>query len=181
VSPMPFFRPRPRRLAGPPEAGPRRRVLSSIDRNVLDSALACAASAYPNEFGGILRSDRPGIITDLILLPGTTAGRRHANFQLYMLPVDLTVVGTVHSHPSGALHPSEADLTLFRRWGKRHLILGFPFQSRHWRAYDSRGEPVNLDVVGGPSPRPPYQPRPYEGRSPPEVAPRPDEEVPDEP
>lgn len=88
------------------------------------------------------------MITDLLLVPGTTAGRRHANFQLYMLPVDLGVAGTVHSHPSGALHPSDADLRLFRHWGRRHIILGAPFATGQWRAYDGNGNETHLDVVG---------------------------------
>lgn len=127
--------------------------------------LASAASAFPNEFGGVLRADPPGVIGELLLLPGTTAGRRHANFQLWMLPVDLTVVGTVHSHPSGALRPSDADLRLFRSWGQRHLIVGAPFESGSWRAYDGNGNETHLDVVGAPSagteterPLPSYRP-----------------------
>jgi proteasome lid subunit RPN8/RPN11 len=114
---------------------------------VLESALASARSSYPNEFGGVLRVDPPGVIGELLLLPGTTAGRRHANFQLYMLPADLSVVGTVHSHPSGALHPSDADLRLFRNWGRRHLILGAPYGPGSWRAYDGSGAETHLEVV----------------------------------
>lgn len=144
---MPLFRPRPRRKPG--ETSDRHTPLTRITRRVLDSALACGASSLPNEFGAILRSDEPGVITDLLLLPGTTAGHRHANFQLYMLPVDLSVVGTLHSHPSGALHPSEADLTLFRHFGRRHIIIGRPFTQGCWRAYDGQGEEFHLDVVQG--------------------------------
>jgi proteasome lid subunit RPN8/RPN11 len=143
---VPIFRPQRRRTG---RAGAR--IGSSpvaITRRCLDSALACARSALPNEFGGVLRADPPGVISDLLLLPGTTAGRRHANFQLWMLPVDLGVAGTVHSHPSGALHPSEADLTLFRHWGRRHVILGAPFHSGAWRAYDGNGREIPLEVVG---------------------------------
>jgi proteasome lid subunit RPN8/RPN11 len=120
---------------------------------VLDSALASAASSYPNEFGGVLRAEPPGVIGELLLLPGTTAGHRHANFQLYMLPADLSIVGTVHSHPSGALHPSSADLRLFRGWGRRHLILGYPFEPGCWRAYDGNGDETHLSVVGETVPR----------------------------
>ncbi|MCI4331360.1 MAG: Mov34/MPN/PAD-1 family protein [Thermoplasmata archaeon] len=141
---MPIFRPRrrttvPGRIGDPPTA---------ITRRCLDSALACGRSALPNEFGGILRADSPGLISELLLLPGTTAGRRHANFQLHMMPIDLGVSGTVHSHPSGALHPSEADVRLFRHWGRRHVIIGTPFGPGSWRAYDGNGEEVPLAVVG---------------------------------
>jgi proteasome lid subunit RPN8/RPN11 len=124
---------------------------TAITRRCLDSALACARSALPNEFGGVLRADPPGVISELLLLPGTTAGRRHANFQLYMMPIDLGVAGTVHSHPSGALHPSTADVTLFRHWGRRHLILGAPYHPGAWRAYDGNGRETTLEVVGRPA------------------------------
>ncbi|MCI4363587.1 MAG: Mov34/MPN/PAD-1 family protein [Thermoplasmata archaeon] len=126
--------------------------MKAITRRCLDSALACAASSFPNEFGGILRAEPSDTISELLLLPGTTSGRRHANFQLYMLPADLSVTGTVHSHPSGALHPSDADVTLFRHWGRRHLILGSPFGPGSWRAYDGNGREIPLEVVGKPAP-----------------------------
>ncbi|HTT35843.1 MAG TPA: Mov34/MPN/PAD-1 family protein [Thermoplasmata archaeon] len=144
---MPIFRPQRRRAPDAPRLGS---TPQAITRRCLASALACARSAFPNEFGGILRADEPGTITELLLLPGTTAGRRHANFQLYMLPVDLGVAGTVHSHPSGALHPSDADVSLFRHWGQRHVILGHPFGPGSWRAYDGNGREVGLRVVEAP-------------------------------
>jgi proteasome lid subunit RPN8/RPN11 len=149
---MPIFRPQRKRRNPDAKVGS---APTAITRQCLDSALACARSAYPNEFGGVLRADEPGVISELLLLPGTTAGRRHANFQLYMLHVDLGVSGTVHSHPSGALHPSDADLRLFRSWGRRHIILGRPYDPGCWRAYDGNGRETHLDVLGasrGPDP-----------------------------
>lgn len=178
---MPIFRPSRKRPPGSPRLGETPRT---ITRRALDSALASARSAYPNEFGGVLRADPPGVISELLLLPGTTAGHRHANFQLYMLPADLTVVGTVHSHPSGALHPSDADLQLFRSWGRRHLILGAPYGSGSWRAYDSNGEETRIDVVATPGfagarePLPEYRPRSVHRAGPaPDVASFPDDEA----
>ena len=159
---MPIFRVQRKR----PDTGARLGATPrTITRRCLDFALASAESSYPNEFGGILRADPPGVVSEVLLLPGTTSGRRHANFQLYMLPVDLGVAGTVHSHPSGALHPSDADLRLFRHWGRLHLILGRPFSSGSWRAYDGNGEVTPIEVVVRPGvaePRPgsaTYRPR----------------------
>ena len=140
---MPMFRPQRKRRPGGARLGD---TPTAITRRTLESALASARSSYPNEFGGVLRADPPGVIGELLLLPGTTAGRRHANFMLYMLPADLSVVGTVHSHPSGALHPSDADLRLFRSWGRRHIILGAPFSKGSWRAYDGNGRETTLEV-----------------------------------
>ncbi len=158
---MPFFRPHRKAAADAPPLGA---TPTAITRRALDSVLASGSSAYPNEFGGVLRADPPGTISELLLLPGTTAGHRHANFRLYMLPADLTVVGTVHSHPSGALHPSDADLRLFRNWGRRHLIVGSPFDPGCWRAYDGNGRETHLSVVGAgatpPGPLRTYRSRP---------------------
>lgn len=129
---------------------------------MLDSFLATAASSFPNEFGGVLRAEPPGVISELLLLPGTTAGRRHANFQLYMLPADFSIVGTVHSHPSGVLLPSDADLRLFRNWGRRHIIVGRPFGPGSWRAYDGNGAETRLAVIDpGRRPRPSAAVREY--------------------
>jgi proteasome lid subunit RPN8/RPN11 len=139
---------RPQRKPTGPGAARLGDTPTVITRNALDSALATARSSYPNEFGGMLRADPPGVIAELLLLPGTTSGRRHANFQFMMLPVDLAIVGTVHSHPSGALHPSDADLNLFRTWGRRHIILGYPYDAGCWRAYDSNGRETVLTVTG---------------------------------
>ena len=170
---MPFFRPHRKT----PEGARLGATPTAITRRALDSALASAASTYPNEFGGVLRADPPGVISELLLLPGTTAGHRHANFRLYMLPADLTVVGTVHSHPSGALHPSDADLRLFRNWGRRHLILGAPYDPGCWRAYDGNGDETRLAVVGAgiaaPGPLRSYRPR---GHGPGASGPLPDDE-----
>jgi proteasome lid subunit RPN8/RPN11 len=177
---VPIFRPARKRPPGSARLGETPR---SITRRALTSALASGRSAYPNEFGGVLRADPPGVISELLLLPGTTAGRRHANFQLYMLPADLTVVGTVHSHPSGALHPSDADLRLFRGWGRRHIILGAPFGPGSWRAYDSNGEETRLEVVETAAAALPsdtleeYRPRPVHRTAPPDLGEFPDDEA----
>ncbi len=177
---VPIFRPHRKRPPGSPRLGA---TPTAISRRALSSALASARSAYPNEFGGVLRSDPPGVIGELLLVPGTTAGRRHANFQLYMLHADLSVVGTVHSHPSGALHPSDADLRLFRNWGSRHLILGAPYGPGSWRAYDGNGRETTLEVIEGPGPLDPsetlpeYRPRAVHRPMPPRPEEFPDSEA----
>jgi len=82
-----------------------------------------------------------------VLLPGTISGETHAIFQMHMRPVDFMVVGTVHSHPSGSWHPSEADLQLFRKYGKVHMIVAYPFTETSWMAYNAYGEKVSMEII----------------------------------
>ena len=117
-----------------------------VERDVIDLICQAAKASHPHEFGGLLRAEK-GLVTELMLLPGTISGETHAIFQLGMLPIDFSVRGTVHSHPNGVALPSGADLELFRRFGTFHIIIGAPYTARSWRAYDGRGEPVEAEVV----------------------------------
>ena len=120
-----------------------------IKKKCLDLILECAKSSYPKEFGGLLRIDtnEKHTIIELIILPGTITGGSQAIFQLHMLPIDLTIVGTVHSHPSFSARPSGADLELFRKHGRIHIIAASPFNESSWKAYDFNGEEIDLKVV----------------------------------
>lgn len=118
-----------------------------IRKSVIDLICASAQSQHPNEFGAMLRAEK-GIVSELVLLPGTVSGRSHAIFQFHMLPIDFSVRGTVHSHPGGDPRPSDADLELFRKHGTLHVIIAEPYTPRTWRAYDGRGDPVRVEVVG---------------------------------
>jgi len=120
--------------------------ITGITRQTLMLILEASKEAIPNEFSGTLRA-KDGIIDEVMLLPGTVQGETSAIIYLYMLPVDLSVVGSAHSHPSGAVRPSEADLQLFSKFGRVHIITGNPFTPHHWRAFDHAGNEIHLDVV----------------------------------
>jgi proteasome lid subunit RPN8/RPN11 len=118
----------------------------SIKKRTLKMILEASKSSYPEEFGAFLRAEK-GVIHELILLPGTVSGQRHAIFKLHMLPIDFTIVGTVHSHPSGACIPSDADLQLFRRYGWIHIIACMPYDRSCWACFDMTGQRRELKVV----------------------------------
>ena len=103
-------------------------------------------SNYPQEFGALLRVDRVDkkTIIEVVLLPGTISGDSHAIFHLHMLPIDYSIVGTVHSHPSSIARPSDADLDLFNHFGKIHIIVGVSaYGDVSWKAYDYAGRDGN--------------------------------------
>jgi proteasome lid subunit RPN8/RPN11 len=110
--------------------------------------LICEASkdSYPNEFAAFLRM-KYDIVYEIILLPGTISGSRSATYKLHMKPIDFTIVGTVHSHPSGVTIPSEEDLNLFSKTGKLHLIVGYPFGLTNFSAYDRNGNRIEVKLI----------------------------------
>jgi len=120
-----------------------------ITRSCLDLILECSRSNYPNEFGGLLRvgHDNKDVINEIVILPGTVAGESHAIFQLHMLPIDFSIVGTVHSHPSYSPRPSNADLHLFQKHGKVHIIAAKPYTEDSWKAYSYNGEKVEMSII----------------------------------
>ena len=120
-----------------------------ITKKCLSLILECAKSNYPNEFGGLLRIDpqQKDTITEIVILPGTVSGDSHAIFQLHMMPIDYNIVGTVHSHPSPFPRPSDADLQLFGKFGRIHIIAAKPFTESSWKAYDYNGNSVEMIIV----------------------------------
>ena len=121
-------------------------TVKKIRRGALDLAREAAKSGHPKEFGCLMRL-QGDTLTDLLLLPGTFEGESSVLFNLWMQPVDRSIKGSLHSHPSPHPYPSDADFELFERHGVIHIILGHPYGPHDWRAYAHDGSPVSLQVV----------------------------------
>ena len=119
--------------------------LLGIARDTLHFILEASRSSLPVEFAGLL-SVEEDIITDVLILPGTENSRMSALVRLYMLP-NMSVAGSVHSHPSGDLRPSEPDIIFFSRTGDYHIIAGPPFDEHSWICYDNTGKRRDLAIL----------------------------------
>ena len=117
-----------------------------IDRECLDTILESSKSMHPREFAGFLRADGD-VIREVLLLPGMIHGDRHAMFNLAMLPIDYSIVGTVHSHPSSSNKPSKEDLQMFFKYGKVHIIVAMPYNEKSWKAYDWNGREIEVEII----------------------------------
>ena len=117
-----------------------------VSRELLEMIFEASKDSHPYEFGALLR-DNKGVIDELLLVPGTVATTNSALFKLYMMPIDHTVAGSVHSHPSPHPTPSNADIQFFSRLGDVHIICAAPYNIYSWRSYDRRGNPIQLEVV----------------------------------
>ena len=123
----------------------RVRKVRGIARDTLRFILEASRSSQPMEFAGLLQVDEE-IITEVLILPGTENSRMSALVRLYMLP-NMAVAGSVHSHPSGLLRPSEPDLIFFSRTGDYHIIVGPPFDENSWVCFDGAGKRRDLAVL----------------------------------
>lgn len=119
--------------------------IHGIASSTLEFILEVSRSTAPREFAGLLRAEE-GVIKDVIFLPGTESSQISAVLRLYMMP-NVSIAGSVHSHPSANNKPSRADLALFARVGDFNIIVGAPYNIRSWRCYDANGHSRTLKVL----------------------------------
>lgn len=121
----------------------------SITQELLQAIFYNARRLYPRETILLLRGEKKKDsiqISDLIIPPLAIRGQGFTTIPLHMLPIDFSIVGTVHSHPSGNLNPSTMDLN--RSMGIILMIVGFPFKNnQNVAVYNRGGEKLILQVT----------------------------------
>ena len=124
-------------------------VTASMSLELLDAFFEGAKRLYPRETNLFLRGKKSKDtirVLELVVPPLAVHGRGFANVPLHMLPMDFSIVGTVHSHPSGNLAPSDADFNHF--FGRIIMIVGFPFAGvQNVAVYNSNGEKLRLQIT----------------------------------
>jgi proteasome lid subunit RPN8/RPN11 len=120
-----------------------------VERAVVDSILSYAQMLHPREAILLLKGKidkKKIVINDVQIPPLATHGNRFSSFPLSRLPIDFSVIGVAHSHPSGALRPSVTDLNKF--YGRIMLITAYPYQSeQNMILLDREGKPLKYVVV----------------------------------
>ena len=125
----------------------KKRMIASIAKDVLDLIMEVSKYNYPKEFIGLLCAE-DDLITDVLFLPGTISSDENAIIRLDMLPMGLSYIGSVHSHPHlTVMKPSEQDLFMFSKTGDCHIISFYPYEGHCWRCYNSRGEERELEIM----------------------------------
>jgi proteasome lid subunit RPN8/RPN11 len=122
-----------------------RGIARDLLRALLESAREVDGEGGGREFVAVLREE-DGVIREFLFLPFTST-TRSASLRYDLMPLDIHVAGSAHSHPNGVLRPSDADLRFFPALGRYHIILGPPFSETSWRCFTSDGSPCDLEVV----------------------------------
>ena len=119
-----------------------------LTRQVADGIITYSKSHHPNE--GILilqgKSKKSGEIRvdGLVVPPFSSHGPYYSGFPMNELPMDLSYIGTAHSHPGGSNKPSLEDLNHF--FGLVSIIINFPYDYNTIGAYDRNGNSINLTI-----------------------------------
>lgn len=125
-----------------------KRLRVEVSRRVLDSIVTYALTLHPKE--GVLllrgRAEKDLIkVEDLVIPPFAVKGKGYSAIPLVYLPIDFSIVGTVHSHPSGNLNPSAEDLN--NAYGRIVMIIAYPYRGlENLAAYTKDGIRLPVDV-----------------------------------
>jgi len=120
-----------------------------IRQTLIDSILSYARGVYPNEgillLRGKIKRDTL-MVEENIIPPFATHGADFSSFPLFPLPMDASIVGAAHSHPSGALRPSVQDLNNF--YGRIMVIVVYPYRSsRDLAVFNRDGKKVSYQII----------------------------------
>jgi proteasome lid subunit RPN8/RPN11 len=121
----------------------------SIREDLFQAVLDAARRLYPREVILLLKGKRARnavVVSDLLIPPLATYGHGFSSMRTHMLPMDFSIVGTVHSHPSGNLTPSTADLN--HQFGSILVIVAYPYRDEsNLAAYSRGGEKLAIEIL----------------------------------
>ena len=120
--------------------------IKGVSIDFIDALNESARSVYPDEFICLHRA-HGGIIDEMVMLPGTVFGDSHSFIMDWMDPIDFQRTGSAHSHPGYSNRASEDDLQVFGSMGGVHFITCQPYDRTSWKAYNSAGDEVRLDML----------------------------------
>lgn len=118
-----------------------------ISTKVVDAFLRGAINSFPNEFFALLGSSTQSNLIDEFIIVPSFANSKEVLIQMHLIPIDFSIIGTMHSHPTKNNMPSKADLKTFKKLGEIHLIVGFPFKRETIKSFDSNGKELKFKEV----------------------------------
>ena len=124
-------------------------MLVVFKKDLIEGLLEYASETHPEEMIVLLRGDREKdriYVHTVIIPPFSVGGAGFASFNPYMLPADMSIVGSAHSHPSGIKRPSVQDL--LHMYGYILVIVGYPYRDprKDVAVFDKEGRPIQFEL-----------------------------------
>ena len=117
-----------------------------IKRNILLDVCEAAKNMYPSEHASLLGGTKKNELIEEFIVPPVVSDHVSASINLFAMPVDDSIIGSIHSHPSGGGGASSADKRLFSRYPV-NIIIYWPFAENDFKAYNSHGKLIVVDIV----------------------------------
>ncbi|MEM0440868.1 MAG: Mov34/MPN/PAD-1 family protein [Candidatus Caldarchaeum sp.] len=119
-----------------------------ISKEIAGLLLEVARNVHPNEMIVLLHGRVNGdtaVVEELSFPPQSVYGENFSSFNPYLLPIDHSILGIAHSHPSGVAKPSLEDLDNFM--GKIMVIVTPPYRDEtDIHVIDSQGRAIACSV-----------------------------------
>lgn len=120
-----------------------------MKKEVAGLLLEVARNIHPNEMivllHGTIYKDSISV-EEVSFPPESTYGDDFSSFNPYLLPIDHSIIGIAHSHPSGVGLPSEEDLNHFM--GRLMVILTAPYRDESdIHVFDAEGRKIFLEIL----------------------------------
>ena len=119
-----------------------------VEKGLLEEMLSFARDRHPKEAILMLRgkvTKESITLTDYLFPPFATTDSVSASYPIHMLPIDFSIVGTVHSHPSGSLNLSTQDIN--HMYGRFSMLMAHPYSLGDVAAYNKQGERLVVRVT----------------------------------
>ncbi len=117
----------------------------TIKKILLEEICISAKRYYPKEFLCFLGGSKKEKKADEIVLLPNTSGNDYASIFDTAIPIDDTIVGSVHSHPNSYALPSTADKKFFQRYEINAIIDG-SYAPQKVRFFDNKGNEVKVVI-----------------------------------
>jgi proteasome lid subunit RPN8/RPN11 len=118
----------------------------TIKKSVLEDLIQASKNYLPDEFLCFLAGNKKAkSISEIILIP-TQNGKTFSSINLYNMPIDNDLVGSVHSHPNGFTLPSKADKLFFKRF-KINIIIGLNNIRTIISFYDENSQEIKVNIL----------------------------------
>ncbi|MFX1259775.1 MAG: hypothetical protein ACFFAN_18135 [Promethearchaeota archaeon] len=118
-----------------------------IKKELLNGVLALCRNQHPKEILGLLRMDK-GIVSEYILPPGALTSNSSGVFFPSRIPLDSSLEGTIHSHPSGNPNPSLGDLNGVFVHKRFHFIVAYPYNSLNCvKCFNNKGNEIPFKII----------------------------------
>jgi len=115
-----------------------------LKKTLLEDLMDASKKYYPDEFMCFLSGDKKNkTILEIVLLPNES-GQTFASIQESVIPINDTIIGSVHSHPTGQARPSTADKKFFQRYGLNLII---STTTKQIAFFDSKSDEIRVDVI----------------------------------